>query len=107
MGRRAFERRGIAEGFFGPSWSMQHRRALFRFGAKRGMNTYLYAPKDDSYHRERWREPYAKGEWSALLKLIAAAQEHTAAWPAPAKPRARCAIPCLSRLLPEKAGVRS
>lgn len=70
-----FQRRGIVEGFFGSPWSMPHRRALFRFGAKRGMNTYLYAPKDDPYHRERWREPYPKGEWKALLGLIRAAQE--------------------------------
>jgi hyaluronoglucosaminidase len=70
----AFQRRGIVEGFFGPPWSMQHRRAVFRFGAKRGMNTYLYAPKDDPYHRERWREPYPKGEWRSLLNLVRAAQ---------------------------------
>ena len=38
------------------------------------MNTYLYAPKDDPYHRERWREPYPKEEWKALLALIRAAQ---------------------------------
>ena len=70
-----FQRRGVVEGFFGPPWSMPHRRALFRFGAKRGMNSYLYAPKDDPYHRERWREPYPKGEWKMLLGLIRAAQE--------------------------------
>ena len=39
------------------------------------MNTYLYAPKDDPYHRERWKEPYPKDEWRALLNLIRAAQE--------------------------------
>ena len=38
-----FHRRGIVEGFFGPLWSMARRRALFEFGAARGMNTYLYA----------------------------------------------------------------
>jgi hyaluronoglucosaminidase len=70
-----FQRRGIVEGFFGPPWSMQHRKALFRFGAKRGMNTYLYAPKDDPYHRERWKDPYPKGEWRALRNLIRAAQD--------------------------------
>lgn len=32
---------------------MAHRAAMFAFGAARGMNTYLYAPKDDPYHRER------------------------------------------------------
>lgn len=70
----AFRRRGIVEGFFGPPWSMSHRRALFRFGAARGMNTYLYAPKDDPYHRARWREPYPKDRWNALLGLVRAAQ---------------------------------
>jgi hyaluronoglucosaminidase len=75
-GGPTFQRRGIVEGFFGPPWSMRHRSALFGFGAKRGMNTYLYAPKDDPYHRERWREPYPKGEREALLRLIRAAQKH-------------------------------
>lgn len=68
-----FQRRGIVEGFFGPPWSMAHRRVLFRFGARRGMNTYLYAPKDDPYHRARWKEPYPKSEWQALAGLIKAA----------------------------------
>ena len=65
-----FHRRGIVEGFFGPLWSMQHRKALFQFGAARGMNTYLYAPKDDPYHRARWTEPYPPRQWRALLQLI-------------------------------------
>jgi hyaluronoglucosaminidase len=70
-----FQRRGIVEGFFGPPWSIAHRAAIFEFGATRGMNTYLYAPKDDPYHRERWTEPYPDGEWGSLLRLIRAAQE--------------------------------
>lgn len=65
-----FARRGIVEGFFGPPWSMSHRAAVFEFGAGRGMNSYLYAPKDDPYHRERWREPYPETEWQELLQLI-------------------------------------
>jgi hyaluronoglucosaminidase len=69
-----FQRRGIVEGFFGPPWSMSHRKALFEFGAARGMNTYLYAPKDDPYHRERWTEPYPRSQWRALLQLIRQAE---------------------------------
>ena len=38
------------------------------------MNTYLYAPKDDPYHRERWTEPYPRNQWQALLQLIRHAQ---------------------------------
>jgi hyaluronoglucosaminidase len=70
----SFKRRGIVEGFFGPLWSMAHRKAMFAFGAARGMNTYLYAPKDDPYHRERWTEPYPRNQWQALLQLIRHAQ---------------------------------
>ena len=71
-----FARRGIVEGFFGPPWSMAHRRRLFAFGAARGMNTYLYAPKDDPYHRKLWRRPYPPAQWRELLRLIRAAQRH-------------------------------
>jgi hyaluronoglucosaminidase len=46
-----FQRRGIVEGFFGPPWSMFHRATLFEFGQKRGMNTYLYAPREAAKHR--------------------------------------------------------
>ena len=70
-----FQRRGVVEGFFGPLWSMAHRRRLFEFGAARGMNTYLYAPKDDPYHRERWTAPYPRKQWQELLTLIREAQK--------------------------------
>jgi hyaluronoglucosaminidase len=73
---QSFQRRGLVEGFFGPPWSIGHRKALFEFGAARGMNTYLYAPKDDPYHRERWTEPYPQNQWRALLQLLRQAQKH-------------------------------
>ena len=71
---KTFQRRGIVEGFFGPLWSMAHRRRLFAFGSARGMNTYLYAPKDDPFHRKLWRLPYPTSQWRELLGLIRAAQ---------------------------------
>jgi hyaluronoglucosaminidase len=75
MESQFFQRRGLVEGFFGPPWSMNHRKALFEFGAARGVNTYLYAPKDDPYHRERWTEPYPPKQWRALLQLVRQAQK--------------------------------
>jgi hyaluronoglucosaminidase len=72
---KTFHRRGIVEGFFGPLWSMAHRRRLLKFGAARGMNTYLYAPKDDPYHRKLWRLPYPDAQWRQLVRLIAATQK--------------------------------
>jgi hyaluronoglucosaminidase len=71
-----FQRRGIVEGFFGPLWSMTHRKALLAFAAARGVNTYLYAPKDDPYHRERWQRPYPQKQWRALLTLIRQAEKY-------------------------------
>lgn len=70
-----FQRRGIVEGFFGPLWSMPHRERIFDFGAARGMNTYLYAPKDDPYHRKLWRRPYPPKQWRQLVGLIRVAQK--------------------------------
>jgi hyaluronoglucosaminidase len=72
----AFQRRGVVEGFFGPPWSMKHRAAMFEFGAARGMNTYLYAPKDDPYHREKWRRPYPPQKWKEMARLIRAAEKN-------------------------------
>jgi hyaluronoglucosaminidase len=53
---------------------MVHRRRLFAFGVARGMNTYLYAPKDNPYHRKLWRRPYPSAQWRELLRLSRAAQ---------------------------------
>lgn len=50
--------RGVVEGFYGPLYSFAQRRDLFQFLATAGMNTYVYAPKLDPYHRDEWRAPY-------------------------------------------------
>jgi hyaluronoglucosaminidase len=50
--------RGVVEGFYGPLYSFEQRRDLLRFLALAGLNTYMYAPKLDPFHRDRWREPY-------------------------------------------------
>ncbi|HEY7715070.1 MAG TPA: beta-N-acetylglucosaminidase domain-containing protein [Candidatus Binatia bacterium] len=71
----SFQRRGVVEGFFGMPWSMTQRAALFDLGAARGMNTYLYAPKDDPYHRQLWRQPYPTKDWRKLCALIRRAQD--------------------------------
>lgn len=55
---------------------MSHRASLFEFGVNRGLNTYLYAPKDDPYHREHWREPYPEIQWKELLNLIHLAHQY-------------------------------
>lgn len=41
-----------------------------------GLNTYMYAPKDDFKHRAYWRELYSVEEAEQLSNLILAAKEH-------------------------------
>lgn len=49
---------GVIEGFYGPVWRPEARKELLRWMGEKGYNAYIYAPKGDPYHRERWREPY-------------------------------------------------
>uniref|UniRef100_A0A8C5PB29 protein O-GlcNAcase n=1 Tax=Leptobrachium leishanense TaxID=445787 RepID=A0A8C5PB29_9ANUR len=73
-GRRRFLC-GVVEGFYGRPWTMEQRKELFRRLQKWGLNTYLYAPKDDYKHRMFWREMYSVEEADQLMTLISAAQE--------------------------------
>ncbi|MGH9050791.1 MAG: beta-N-acetylglucosaminidase domain-containing protein, partial [Acidimicrobiia bacterium] len=72
---RPFPLRGVIEGFYGPPWAPEARLALLEFIAARGMNAYVYAPKSDPRHRERWREPYDERESSHFRTVAARARE--------------------------------
>ena len=63
---------GVIEGFYGPPWTDGERLELLDWLAAWGLNTYLYAPKDDLHHRALWREPYAAPEAARLRALIQA-----------------------------------
>ncbi|XP_048869366.1 protein O-GlcNAcase [Brienomyrus brachyistius] len=67
---------GVVEGFYGRPWTMEQRKELFRRQQKWGLNTYLYAPKDDYKHRMFWREMYSVEEAEQLMTLMASAKEH-------------------------------
>lgn len=66
--------RGTIEGFYGPPWSHEQRLAHLAFSAEIGLDTFVYAPKDDPYHRQRWREPYPPAELGRLGELAATAR---------------------------------
>ncbi|MBE9374070.1 beta-N-acetylglucosaminidase domain-containing protein [Saccharopolyspora sp. HNM0983] len=68
--------RGAIEGFYGPPWSHQDRLDQLAFYGDAKLNSYVYAPKDDPYHRERWREPYPEPEFDQVRDLIAQAGRH-------------------------------
>ncbi len=71
-----FEIRGYIEGFYGPTWENEKRLSVMQLMAKYGMNTYYYAPKDDIYHREKWRELYPERELNDLKALYTQASEN-------------------------------
>ncbi|XP_018901156.1 protein O-GlcNAcase isoform X2 [Bemisia tabaci] len=66
---------GVVEGFYGRPWTTEQRKDLFQKMKKWGMDSYLYAPKDDYKHRVYWRELYTVEEAEHLTGLITAAQE--------------------------------
>uniref|UniRef100_A0A915K7W7 protein O-GlcNAcase n=1 Tax=Romanomermis culicivorax TaxID=13658 RepID=A0A915K7W7_ROMCU len=66
---------GVVEGFYGRPWSLEQRRDLFRRLDKFGLNSYVYAPKDDIKHRALWRQLYVDEEIMNLRLLITSAKE--------------------------------
>ena len=68
--------RGVIEGFYGNPWSHKDRLRQFDFYGQNKMNIYVYGPKDDPYHRAKWREPYPEKEAALLRELVEAAHKN-------------------------------
>jgi hyaluronoglucosaminidase len=75
-GTPAFAERGIVEGFYGRPWSHEQRLEMIRFIGERGMNRFVYAPKDDPLMRREWARAYAPHELARIADLAAACGEH-------------------------------
>lgn len=60
----------MIEGFYGPPWSHEERLDLIRFCGREGLTTWVHAPKDDPYHRARWREPYPGHELERFAEIV-------------------------------------
>ena len=71
-----FSRRGYIEGFYGATWKQEKRLSVMRLMAANGMNSFYYAPKDDEYHRAKWREVYPEKELSELKSIFDTATEN-------------------------------
>ncbi|MFD0714744.1 beta-N-acetylglucosaminidase domain-containing protein [Paenibacillus sp. GCM10027626] len=69
-----FEYRGAVEGFYGKPWTHEDRLSQIAFYGEQKLNTYIYAPKDDKYHRDKWREPYPPEDLARLKELVDAAK---------------------------------
>lgn len=62
--------RGIIEGFYDTPWSYEARKDILNFLGNWKMNTYVYAPKDDPYHRQKWRLPYPEKQLQELQEIV-------------------------------------
>jgi hypothetical protein len=63
--------RGLIEGFYGRPWTWDERLLVLRHCAERGMTDYVYAPKSEPRHRDRWREPYDAADLDGFARLVA------------------------------------
>ncbi|CRK85013.1 endo-beta-N-acetylglucosaminidase [Neobacillus massiliamazoniensis] len=68
--------RGAIEGFYGEPWSHENRLSQLEFYGEHKMNTYIYAPKDDPYHREKWRDPYPQEKINEIAQLVNTAEKN-------------------------------
>ncbi|MFJ7934450.1 beta-N-acetylglucosaminidase domain-containing protein [Sporosarcina sp. NPDC096371] len=68
--------RGSIEGFYGPQWTHEDRLSQLMFYGDNKMNAYIYAPKDDPYHREQWRVPYPDKELTRIKELMDTSKEN-------------------------------
>lgn len=68
--------RGTVEGFYGTPWSHKARLSQIEFYGRNKMNTYIYGPKDDPYHRDQWRKPYPTEEANRIKELNEVAKKN-------------------------------
>ncbi len=68
--------RGVIEGFYGTPWTFENRLDLMKFCRLNNLNAYIYAPKDDPYHREKWRIAYPREKLAEIAKLVDAANQN-------------------------------
>jgi hyaluronoglucosaminidase len=67
--------RGILEGFYGTPWTHEERLDEVDFLCQAKLNAFMYAPKDDIYHREKWAVLYPEKEMSQVKEIISKCQE--------------------------------
>jgi hypothetical protein len=62
---------GYIEGYYGRLLRWEERFALVNHLKKLGLNTYVYAPKEDPLHRQEWRKAYP-GLWMSMFQALCA-----------------------------------
>jgi len=72
----SFKYRGVVEGFYHEPWTWSNRRYILGFMARVKMNAYIYAPKNDPYHREKWRAKYPQATLGEIKALVRSAEKY-------------------------------
>lgn len=67
--------KGYIEGYFGRELGWEERYDILEHLASLEMNTYLLAPKEDPYHRLKWKLPYPAEEMAKIKGLVEAGKE--------------------------------
>jgi len=49
---------GVVEGFYRRTYTFDQRCDLIKYLSVLGLNTYIYGPKSDPFHRKEWPLPY-------------------------------------------------
>lgn len=63
--------RGFIEGYYGIPWSDEDRISLMEFGGEFKMTSYIFAPKDDPYHKgAQWRALYPQERLDEIKKMV-------------------------------------
>ncbi|MFA7076119.1 MAG: protein O-GlcNAcase, partial [Candidatus Izemoplasmatales bacterium] len=65
----SFEYRGIIEGYYGTPWTFEERKDMVKFMTENRLNSYMYAPKTDEYHRAKWCDLYPEELFSEIKYL--------------------------------------
>ncbi len=66
--------RGLVEGYYGNPYSKENRMGLFEMFGRQKMNVYIYGPKDDAYHKSKWREEYPATQAAQITEYVNAAK---------------------------------
>ncbi|MEO0189700.1 MAG: beta-N-acetylglucosaminidase domain-containing protein [candidate division WOR-3 bacterium] len=67
---------GVIEGFYGRPYSFYERCDLIKFLSYLKLNTYVYAPKSDPYHRNEYYKLYPVNQLKEFEKLIDLSEEY-------------------------------
>jgi hyaluronoglucosaminidase len=64
---------GVVEGFYGHRWSVANTAAVLTFMGRQGLNTFVYAPKNDPYQRADWSQLYPPAQFQYIRQVVKAA----------------------------------